>query len=398
VGTSATLIDTLLAGDYVIEWRVEDFCGNADVEHQDLSVINTKTPTPVCLNGLSASLVGMDLDGDNVIDTEMFELWASDVDGGSYHSCNNAFVLSFSSDPSETNRVYDCDSIGIRSIELWVTDLETGQQDYCSTFIDIQDAGMCPDQFRVVVEGEVYTEELEKIEEVEVHLGNIGMMDMTQEDGQYEFANMPLGGSYELKPEKDKEYLNGVSTLDIIHISRHILGTKKFETGYKTIAADVDNNENITAVDLIELRKLILGIYDELPDNTSWRFVDAEHNFIDVENPWLTAFPEHYMINNLSSDMAVDFIGVKIGDVNGSVIANATEKTVDTRSQRWALDFEIEEQQVKAGEVYRAKVRSNSYDNVSGFQGTIEFDSEKVEILKVEGKALGITDDTMNQR
>jgi hypothetical protein len=38
------------------------------------------------------------------------------------------------------------------------------------------------------------------------------------------------------------------------------------------IAADVNNDGKVSASDLTELRKLILGIYNELPNNSSWRF------------------------------------------------------------------------------------------------------------------------------
>ncbi|MEP7269115.1 MAG: dockerin type I domain-containing protein [Saprospiraceae bacterium] len=52
-----------------------------------------------------------------------------------------------------------------------------------------------------------------------------------------------------------------------------MLGIERLKSPYKKIAADVNNDNDISAIDLLELRKLILGIYDKLPDNTSWKFV-----------------------------------------------------------------------------------------------------------------------------
>ena len=396
-GISDTLVEVLNAGNYKVTWTVNDFCGNRDIHVQDLQVINTKTPTPVCINGLSGMLVAWDSTGDGMIDSNTFELWASDVDGGSYHTCDNDIALSFTPDTTVTSIMFTCDSVGIRPIRLYVTDVVTGMQDYCSTFINVQDNGNCNLLgTRVAVEGEVHTEELEKVDNVEVGLGNTGIMDMTEEDGLYAFRDMPMGGSYAVEPTKDVDYLNGVSTLDIIIIQRHILNQTPLESAYKMIAADVNNSQDVSAIDLIELRKLILGVYDELPDNDSWRFVDAEHTFVDVLNPWLIDVPENYMIGNLSSDMVIDFVGVKVGDVNGSVIANANTKSLDTRSSRWNLEFVIEEQQIEKGEIQTAYVRSSSYEYINGWQGTIEFDADKIEVLEIRSDKLIWTADNYN--
>ena len=75
-GNSNVLRDTLPTGFYKIEWTVQDGCGNFDIDFQDLEVRNIKAPSPVCISGLAASLILMDLDNDGVYDAEMVELWA----------------------------------------------------------------------------------------------------------------------------------------------------------------------------------------------------------------------------------------------------------------------------------------------------------------------------------
>ena len=69
--------------------------------------------------------------------------------------------------------------------------------------------------------------------------------------------------------------MNGVSTLDLVKIQRHILGLEELNSPYKLIAADVNADNEIKASDLTELRKLILGIITDLPTNESWRFVES---------------------------------------------------------------------------------------------------------------------------
>jgi hypothetical protein len=122
-------------------------------------------------------------------------------------------------------------------------------------------------------------------------------------------------------PEKDDNPLNGVTTYDLVLISKHILGSEPLNSPYKMIAADANKSRSITTFDIVELRKLILGIYTHLPNNKSWRFVDESYVFPDTLNPFQSVFPEG--INCIASPAAgVDFIGVKVGDVNNTAVGN----------------------------------------------------------------------------
>lgn len=396
-GDSSYVATNLLVGDYNIEWVAFDGCGNSDVYNQPIEVKNNKIPTPVCLNGLSANLVLMDLDSNGIFDAEMVELWASDFDGGSSHSCGNPVVLSFSQDTSDKVRIFDCNHIGINPIQMWVTDVESGLQDFCSTFIDIQDnngMNVCEPQdgLRAVVSGDVITENQETVDAVEVSLIQNAIIDTTDASGEYAFPSMPLGGNYQLTPKKDIDYLNGVSTLDIIVIQRHILGNELLDSPYKLIAADANNDQQVSAIDLIELRKLILGIYDELPNNDSWRFVDAEYEFMDPINPWLNDYPERYIITNLNQDMDIDFVGVKIGDVNGSAIANAKGNNIEKRSNQ-SLEIRLANSLNSESGLMTVPVYANNYTDISGLQFTLEFDPAIVEFLDINSAALKINAD-----
>ncbi|MBK6497191.1 MAG: hypothetical protein IPG00_03100 [Saprospiraceae bacterium] len=98
-------------------------------------------------------------------------------------------------------------------------------------------------------------------------------------------------------------------------IQRHILGIKALDSPYKLIAADANNSKSISAADIVELRKLILGLSSKLSNNTSWRFVDATFKFNEPASPW--PFAEFLKYESLESNMmASDFIAVKVGDVN----------------------------------------------------------------------------------
>ena len=283
-------------GEYTIEWRVFDGCGNFDFHIQKISVRSNKPPTPVCHNGLSATLVGWDTTGDGMIDTEQVELWANDFDAGSYPNCGNAMTFSFSQDTTDQFVIFDCNHIGRNNVNMWVTDVTTGAQAFCVAFIDIQDQGDCPDANSVVVAGHIETEMAQTVEGVSVTMGTSVAPEVTDLAGSYAFGSMPTGGAYEVAAQKDDDYLSGVSTLDLIMIQRHILGIELLDSPYRMIAADVDNNKVINGVDLVELRKLILGIYVDLPNNESWRFISSDYEFANSLDPWITNIDETYEI------------------------------------------------------------------------------------------------------
>jgi hypothetical protein len=195
------------------------------------------------------------------------------------------------------------------------------------------------------------------------------MFDMTGNDGSYMFSNaLPMAANYSVTPLKDDNHLNGVTTFDLVLISKHILGLDPLTTPYRMIAADANKSNSITTFDIVELRKLILGIYTELPNNTSWRFVDKSFNFADPNNPFSVQFPEFKSVAAVTaSQMNDDFVSVKVGDVNGSAIANALMSADDRTSG--TLLFDVQDRTVKAGEEFT--VNFKAAEQVVGYQFTM---------------------------
>jgi hypothetical protein len=153
------------------------------------------------------------------------------------------------------------------------------------------------------------------------------------------------------------------------------MGTETLKSPYKMIAADVDNNNDITAIDLLELRKLILGIYDELPSNTSWKFIPKSYTFSDASNPW--KYPTEDVLTDMTEKMVRDFVGVKIGDVNSTAAAHSLMGT-EIRSSETGLIFEVQDQVFKAGDKVSVEFRSPNFKGVSGFQGTMSIGKKQL--------------------
>ena len=314
-------------GIHSIEFKVNDKCGNYSVKKIKVTVVDGKKPTPVVMHGLATDLSRMNGVGMVRVFARQFFLF-----GSTFDNCTpfDKLRFSFSSNVNDTVRSYTCDSMGIRNVRLFITD-EANNQDNVLSYILIQNnmnACTSPDPapgLRTAgVEGKIANEAGKAIEQVSIKImnGSSILPDVNVANGKFNSTSLFLGESYDIIPKKDINPTNGVSTVDLIVMQRHILGIKPLPTPYKMIAADIDKNKEIDALDLIELRKLILGIDTKFSNNESWRFVDESFRFKDLQNALKEPFREKYPIVNMDRSMQANFIGVKIGDVNESSLPN----------------------------------------------------------------------------
>ncbi len=387
IGDSINASGTYPIGSHIIQWTFYDKCGNASTCNQSFTIMNCKAATTYCISGLAVDLMPIDLDNDGQHDFGMVELWASDFDAGSNHPCPGYEVLlSFSPDTSERNKIFDCTTRGDQEVEIWATVVGPGGnliQSYCETYVNVHDnMNACVGQMdaRVDVNGIVYTEDLETVDNIEVNLDGSPLSTMTDTDGSYAFTEMPTGGDYIVNPYSNKEPLNGVSTLDIIEIQRHILGINQLPSAYKVIAADINNDTELSSRDLIDLRKVILGIYKDFPNNDSWRFVDKGYVFQDPVDPFKESIVENYEIANLNTNMNVDFIAIKVGDVNNSVSINSNPVIENRFSNTMELSYDATD--VIQGDIVNIPVYSQT-SGIEGYQFTMDYDSDLIEIIEI---------------
>jgi hypothetical protein len=377
-------VSDLEVGTYSVRYLANDMCGNSTITEFMFNVTDCKFPTPYCKDGLVITLMAIN-DPNNTSFENMIEIWATDFDEGSYDNCAGDVQVSLSSDVNDVNAVYNCDNLGENTVELWVTDA-SGNQDFCETFVIIQAPfGGCDLEDALIV-GEITNSEDEGVQDVTVGFNsNNGFTTSytTNSTGNFTMG-VPLGGDYTITPAKDINYHNGVTTFDLVNISKHILNIEYLDTPYKMIAADVNNSQGITTLDLVQLRKLILNIDTEFSNNTSWRFVDKGYVFPDSTNPWAEAFPEVLNLNNLMTNQtALDFIGIKIGDTNGSAQANQLLGADDRSFGK--LDINVADQRVTAGEIVTVEFNAADFNHF-GYQFTLAFENMTFVDLK-EGLA-----------
>jgi len=377
--------------NHKVNWSVTDGCNNTTTCSNDFMVVDKKAPTPYCID-VSSSVME---------NTGTVELWAIDFNLGSFDNCTDQEALRFTftdvapendpnydADSHSSSRVFDCTDAENSPVEvkMYVWD-EKGNVDFCIVNLSLIDSnGACGDGSRV--SGLVATEYGDKVEEVEIRLDSglpeFPRQQMTNSDGLYAFLNVPTNESYVISGDRDTDYLNGVSTLDLVKIQRHILGLESFDSPYKTIAADINNDESVKSNDLLQLRKLILGIDIELANNTSWRFIDTEQEFDDIFSPW--PLTEELLTGVMSEESSLDnnFVAVKIGDISGDATANVLQPNSVVRSGK-TLELKIDDRLVKEGELIEVEFTSEEFKEVFGYQFTIELNGLEFRNV-VEGK------------
>ena len=141
----------------------------------------------------------------------------------------------------------------------------------------------------------------------------------TNAAGQYTIPDLATGETYTIQPEKDDDYLNGTSTFDMVMGSRHILGIQVLPEPYRFIAMDVNDNKVLTTFDLVTMRRLILNIIQEYPDDVpSWRYYRSDFSF-NPSDPFDYMGEVYTRSVLLTEDVSgIDFNGFKMGDLNDS--------------------------------------------------------------------------------
>ena len=182
--------------------------------------------------------------------------------------------------------------------------------------------------------GFVTDENASRVANISVSAVNIetgeSFLGKTDENGSYQISGLTSFDSYRVQPTLEGFDLAGLTTLDLVLIQRHILGLKDLGSGYQVLAADVNNSNSVTGADLVDLRRLILGKSTELAD-ASWRFVRSDFQFDDITSPW--NYPSNVEIQELADNQNnIDFVGLKIGDVNGNAFAVLAQELAGPRT------------------------------------------------------------------
>lgn len=196
----------------------------------------------------------------------------------------------------------------------------------------------------------------------------------TNADGGFSITVQPAdeNASYTITPSKtnDPNLLNGIDVQDVALIRRHILRTELFNSPYQFIAADVSNNYNISIQDLAIVQALILGVQSNFPNGRQWTFLDAGYEFASPLSPF--PYPQSVTpsLATLEHGESVDFIAVKIGDVN---LNRDNSQNGRAKIQEVVLELgNIREAEDGTAEI---DVRAFGFVDISAYQFTVNWNA-----------------------
>jgi subtilisin-like proprotein convertase family protein len=432
----ATINTVWPVGRHKVKWHVEDRCGNFSKCEQEIYVKDSKKPTPYCISSLTT--VVMNNNG-------TIEIWARDYDFGSFDNCTPQEELWFTFDqeypvlskigdphyfkgdgieathdqylagdaqrwiPKDRTSgiILDCDDIpngkeNKIGLNMTVWD-EVFNSDFCTIELILQDnAGdACPDvdiAEMVNVVGTVTTPNHDYMGAIDVYLTSDeeNRVTRTDSDGNYAFTNLQALQDYLITAESDNDPINGVNTLDLVKIQRHLLGIKAFDSPLQILASDADNNNRVTAGDIIVIRKLILGVYDEFSQGQkSWRFINGGLN-ISLDDPF--PIEDGIKINDINENRDhQNLMGIKIGDVDGDATINARNSEIKTRSEK-ELVLTIPDRKASYGEEVNIPVSLGQSADLLGMQFSLDYDPAYLRFLGVQSGALTVNDENVGLR
>lgn len=403
ISAADTLTGPVPKGTHRVFWRAADQCGRVITCSHQIVVEDCQAPSIICSSGFTIGLNEPDcVDkfsvkrfiisySDNCTPTDKIKLGIRKLGTGTGF-------------PTTDSVAFERCDVGVNLLEIWARD-ERGRANQCNTFVLLQlNTGVCP----CITDGDIGLKGCARVaNNTKLNNYQIAGSIVTAPNGQpalnktfnttvtsdscYSVVvpKVPLGGPYlaTVRATKQSQPLEGVTTLDLALMSKHILGLDTFKNIYQVLAADVNSSKTVTTFDVVEARKVILGIYDSFPGTPSWLMMRpvanpaATRNFNVVRDTYQIRIPE--VVDDVSFSK-LDFIGVKVGDVNYTAPAFLKQAIPEARSEMPIL---VEDRLLKPGTTVQLPLRWGEAANLNAWQLALVLDPTLVQITGVEGLA-----------
>jgi hypothetical protein len=398
-------IPTLPIGNHRIVWKVTDDCGNKTTCERSIVFQECVNPKMYCYpdSTVLTLLVTPDNPTPSVHLSDLnFSVFDDETDPDSLiiglKKPNSHIGFPFSqgsSTAAQQSLSYTCNDLGHQVVQVWARNAQN-KMNYCELKIQVDtqgvscnvgtEIGRVTDEYGYPVSGVPLNISYNLLTAPSVQ---VSRSDTTDIEGRYGLG-LSVGNfsAFGTKPAYDTLDKEGVTTLDLLLLSQHILDTRPLGSFYKLVAADANRSGTITSFDIVEIRKLILGVYEKFPDNTSWVFVhDRLYGLTHaLSYQWKNEIPHQIPYLGLN----YNFIAVKIGDLNNSIDLTLLKEGADVRShQTYPIEASMQAAHVNAGE--EVTVYFNVPDKaLYAYQMTLETpDLAVVEIIP----GAGLTDD-----
>ena len=387
------LSGTYPIGTTKVIFTVKYACGLTKYCTTNVTVRNASKPVPYCHAHLITALMGVDTNKDGKTDNGMVEIWAKDLNRGSYSSCgNNPLKYSFSNNVNDTYRIFTCDHIGSNFVNVWVTDSK-GAQNFCTVEIIVQNNGAnipdCkpkpvePTLQVYAIKGKIntlydypinkasvmlsykepivnyivtydttetllldsfinmsgyklyrYTLDKKIKEKRDSTISYISKTTKTNEDGKYQLdsfslLNKPVVISATYKDSLHKD----IDFRDVQLLARFLTGDIRYNSYHQFLASDVNEDGLVDTKDYQFLSDFVAGILDTLPGKNQWFLLDNRAVFNQPEDILESNYPFKVNLDSISKiNSSYNFVAIKKGNI--SIDAGSFQQvTVEERSK-----------------------------------------------------------------
>lgn len=208
-------------------------------------------------------------------------------------------------------------------------------------------------------------------------------------------------------PNNYADYINGVTSADKLAIQNHILAITPFTDGYQVLAADVNNSNSVTASDVNEMQKLLLGLSSGFARN-SWEwfpstttlpgigFLTAPWNYtLKATYPNVGGFGEWYVTNKTRPWIQANtpyFKTVKIGDVKSPTGSGSDHNSWVCAALPYFNSGQTEARNtndvftswVKKGDIVETVLYLGGGNDIAALEIPIFIDNNKFDIVSIE--------------
>ncbi len=279
--------------------------------------------------------------------------------------------------PTQTSLSFDCNLTGTFTVDLWVKDEGKNTVTTTTTFSVNSDGAKCPS-----LSGAVSREDFMPVPAKIMLLNGTNDSLNTTIGSNYLFKDLYANNRFRVMPTRpNTDWNNGITMFDVALMSRHILGIDPFTSPYRSIAADVNHSNDIDAVDMLLIQRLVLRKISTFPNNNSWRFILKNYSFDDPTNPFASDFPESLFVPALTTPIENgDFVAVKIGDINSSAGA------LNISNNMQPFELLMDDKVLEKNKTYRIPIRIMPYqkdytgNSISALQFALNIDKKMAQI------------------
>ena len=366
-------------------YSVSDPCHHITRDTLIVIVTDMIGPLTICESTMSISIPSAA--SDIVVPADQFDINSVDACGGTI----TKQVRHMDSTILSNQITFDCDDIGDTIMVVLQVSDERGNASTCMIRTSINgDTSLCVSNQALIVNTPIAnTHQVAGLVFSDLGIGIPGVELRTTEGelaetdlyGNYIFNPLEADQSHMLSVDFDTDFGVGVSTFDLLGIQRHIIGLEPIGDKYRLIAADINNDKEVNAIDLVLLRKHILGLDSGMNDQESWRFVSESND----KEP----MGQHH-IENLTDDIDVDFVGIKIGDVTGDAIDDLLTSSRSNAKKMIVYDI------IDLGGYREVSFKASEAMKISGVQALIRYNDDLLSLTNVSGAKLSLSNGDYN--